>query len=65
MEQVCAHKLLGIKLDEQLNSNQHIDDLRRKLSQRIGVLNKIKRNLPINERKLFYNPMIKPIMLYG
>ena len=63
--QVCAEKLLGIKLDEQLNFNQHINDLCRKLSQRIGVLNTIKRNLPINEQKLFYNAMTKPIMLYG
>ena len=34
-------------------------------SQCIGVLNKIKRNLPINVWKLFYNALIKPIMLYG
>ena len=65
IEQVCVHKLLGLKFDEQLSFNEHIEDLCRKLSQRIGVLNKIKRNLPINERKLFYNALIKPIMLYG
>ena len=65
IEQVCVHKLLGLKFDEQLNFNEHIEDLCKKLSQRIGVLNKIKRNLPINERKLFYKALVKPIMLYG
>ena len=29
------------------------DDLCENVSQQIGVLNKIKRNLPINERKLY------------
>ena len=65
IEQVCVHKLLGLKFDEQLNFNEHIEDLCKKLSQRIGVLHKIKRNLPINERKLFYKALVKPIMLYG
>ena len=31
----------------------------------IGVLKNIKKNLPIKERILFFNSMIKPIMLYG
>ena len=65
VEQVCVHKLLGLKFDKHLNFNVHIEDLSRKLSQRIGALNKIKRNLTINEWKLFYNALIKPIMLYG
>ena len=35
------------------------------MSQRIAVLRKIKRNLPLAERKLYFNALIKPIMLYG
>ena len=35
------------------------------MSQRIAVLKKIKRNLTIAERKLYFNALIKPIMLYG
>jgi hypothetical protein len=35
------------------------------MSQRIGVLKNIKRNLPIKERILFFSSMIKPVMLYG
>ena len=37
----------------------------KKVSQRIAVLKKIKRNLPLAERKLYFNTLIEPIMLYG
>lgn len=52
IEQVASHKLLGITIDQEL-------------SQRLGVLRKIRRFLPIEQRKLYYNAMIKQIMLYG
>jgi hypothetical protein len=65
IEQVASQKLLGVKLDKNLDFNEHIDDLCKKVSQRIGVLKQIKRNLPIEERKLYYNAMIKPLVLYG
>ena len=37
----------------------------KKMLQRIAVLKKIRRNLPLAERKLYFNALIKPIMLYG
>ena len=49
VEQVSSQKLLGVRIDKELNYNEHIDNLCRKVSQSIGVLNKIKRNLPIRE----------------
>ena len=39
-----------MKLDKKLNFNEHVDDLCKKVSQRIGVLKKIKGNLPLEER---------------
>ena len=66
IEQVRSQKLLGVTLDSHLNFNEHIENLCKKVSQRIGVLKKIKRNLPLKERKLYYNATIRPIMqLYG
>ena len=65
IDQPTSEKLLGVRIDEKLKFDDHVEDLSKKLSQRIGVLKNIKRNLPLNERKLFYNAMIKPIMLYG
>ena len=39
-EQVQSHKLLGVIIDTQLNFNEHIDNLCKKLTQRIAVLKK-------------------------
>ena len=38
IEQVQSHKLLGVIIDTQLNFNEHIDNLCKKLTQRIAVL---------------------------
>ena len=37
----------------------------KKVAQSIAVLTKIKRNLPLAERKLYFNALVKSIMLYG
>ena len=52
-------------MDNYLSFTEHIDDICKKVSQRIAVLKKIKRSLPLAERKLYFNALIKPIMLYG
>lgn len=65
VEEVSTQKLLGLYIDKELNFTEHVDEICKKLGQRIGVLNKIKRHLPLKERKLYYNAMIKPIMIYG
>jgi len=65
IEQITSKKLLGAKLGNHLSFTEHIDDICTKVSQRIAVLKKIKRNLPLAERKLYFNTLIKPIMLYG
>ena len=64
IKQVNSQKLLGVKLDSHLNFTEHIDDICKKVSQRIAVLKKIKRNLPLAERILYLNALIKPIILY-
>ena len=63
--QITSHKLLGLKLDNHLSFTEHTDDICKKVSRRIAVLKKIKRSLPLAERKLYFNALIKPIMLYG
>ena len=65
IEQVQSHKLLGVISDTQLNFNEHIDNLCKKLTQRIAVLKKIRRHLPLDQRILYYNAMIKQTMMYG
>ena len=61
IEQVISQKLLGVKLDSHLNFTEHID-LCKKVSQRIVILKKIKRDSPLAEHKLFFNVLIKPKM---
>ena len=42
-----------------------MDELSKKLGQQLGVLRKIKRFLPLDQRKLYYNTMFKQVMMYG
>ena len=50
----------------QLNFNEHIDTLCKKLIQCIAVLKKkIRRHLPLDQRILYYNAIIKQTMMYG
>jgi hypothetical protein len=65
IEQVDVFSLLGLKIDRRLTFDEHIDSLCNKLSQRIGVLRKIKVFLPLEQRILYYNAMIKQPMMYG
>ena len=65
MEQVDSQKLLGLTIDRHLSFNIHVEDLCEKLSQRIALLRKIRRVLPIEQCMLYYNAMIKQLMLYG
>ena len=65
IEQITPQKLLGVKLGNYLSFTEQVDDICKKVSQCIAVLRKIKRNLPLAERKLYFNALIKPIMLYG
>ena len=65
IEQVTSQKLLGVTLDSHLNFTEHIDELCKKVAQRIAVLKKIKRNFPLAERKPFFHALIKPVMLCG
>ena len=65
LETVNSHKPLGITLDQDLSFDDHLEDLCKKLSKRIGLLKRIKNCLPIEERLNFYTAIIKPVMMYG
>lgn len=59
----CA-KLLGLEIDRELTFQSHVDKLCKKLSQRIGILKKIRHCLEIKHRVLFSNAIIRPVMDY-
>ncbi|KAK2558760.1 hypothetical protein P5673_018969, partial [Acropora cervicornis] len=61
---VDSQKLLGVTIDKNLSFDDHVEELCKKLSQRIAVLRKIRRFIPIEQRILYYIAMIKQVMLY-
>ena len=67
IEQVDSQKVLGVTIDKYLSFDVHVEELCKKLSQRIAVLRKIRRFIPIEQRILYYNAMIKQVMrmIYG
>ena len=65
LEQVQSFSLLGLTIDSNFNFNHHAENLCIKLSQRIGILRKIRSYLPIKERILFYESTIKAPMMYA
>jgi hypothetical protein len=65
IELVSSQILLGVIIDEHLTFKEHINKLSKNLSKKIGLLRKIRRYLRLLERKLFYNAVIKPVMMYG
>ena len=52
LEVVPSVKLLGLEIDSELSFNSHVEKLSTKLSQRIGILKKIRSCLPMHETKI-------------
>ena len=65
VEQVDSQKLLGVTIDKHSSFDVHVEELCKTLSQRIAALREIRRFIPIKQRILYYNAMIKQVMLYG
>ena len=64
LEVVPSVKLLGLEMDSGLSFNSHVEKLCTKLSQQIGILKKIRSFLPMRQRLLFYNSMIRSVLHY-
>ena len=64
LSKVDSAKLLGLEIDKELSFLPHVENVCKKLSQRIGVLRKIRGYLPLKQRLLYYNSMIRPVINY-
>ena len=64
LENVESDKLLGVHIDTSLNFNKHVDTVCKSISSKLALLRRIKRYLPIEYRKLFYNAYILPSLDY-
>lgn len=58
-------KFVGVRLDEYLTWDYHIDHVSKKLSSANFALNCVKNILPLQIRKLVYNTLVKSHMEYG
>ena len=61
---VNCEKLLGVFIDENLDWTAQIDTLCTKISTRLNLLSRIKKSLPLETRKLYFNGYILPILDY-
>ena len=62
---VKNHKLLGKIIDEDLTYEAHVDELCNKLSKRLGLLRHISPYFKKNQRIIYFNAIIKPLMMYA
>ena len=65
IEQVSCAKLLGVWLDEHLCWDKCINTISKKLSQKLGILKRVKKFLPSNSLMLIYNSLVLPHFDYG
>jgi hypothetical protein len=65
IEQVTNFNLLGLTLDKHVNWKVHIDKIVSKVSKTIGILNRIKHFLPLQEKLTIYNSLISSHLNFG
>ena len=64
LERVKFFNFLGLQLNENMSWKPHIDLLSNKLAKCAGVLNKLKRVLPIHVLRTLYFSMVQSRMMY-
>ncbi|CAB3999980.1 Hypothetical predicted protein [Paramuricea clavata] len=65
LERRDTFKYLGIKLNQNMSWSDQIDALSKKVSQRLGVLRRVKYLLPPHGRLAIYNSLILPLFDYA
>ena len=65
IERVTEFNFLGINVHENLNWSCHTTKIANKISRTIGILNKLKRYLPLNIKIMIYNALIASHLNYG
>ncbi len=65
LEQVSVYKYLGMCIDKKFNWNYHVDKMCSKLSRRLGIVCRIKFNLPKETLYVLYNSIVLPHFDYG
>ncbi len=65
LEHVDTYKYLGFWIDQHLKWNEHIDQMCKKISKRLGLFRRIRHCLPAGSAKMLYNALVLPLFDYG
>jgi hypothetical protein len=65
IEFVTQFNFLGIILDKNLKWKAHIDNISKKMSKTIGIMNRLKNFLPPEVLRIIYNSLILSYLNYG
>ena len=60
IERVSEFNFLGLTVDEHLNWNAHIQKISNKIAKSIGIMNRLKRFLPLSILRTLYNALVLP-----
>ena len=58
LERVCSYKYLGFALDEHLNFNKHIKDMKQLISHKLYLLSKIRKYITFEASINIFKTMI-------
>ena len=64
LERETTFKYLGIVFNEKLSWADHIEFVRKKVNQRLGILHRFDHFLPFYAHNLFVNTMVLPFLDY-
>ena len=64
-EQVTSYKYLGVKINETLTWSDHVESIRKRVTQRPGLLQRIKHLLLEYSRELLVSSLILPLLDYA
>ena len=65
IERVTTFNFLGLTINEFVNWSAHTSKIANKISRTLGVMNKLKRYLPISVMKLMYDSLILSHLQFG
>ena len=65
LEKVDSYKYLGVTVNQRMNWTDHIDSIISKVSQRLGLVRRVKHLLPMSARLTLYNSLIMPLFDYA
>ena len=57
-------KLLGVNIDSQLTFNDHISEICKKVSQRVGVMTRLRNLIPTTAKLQLYKAAVLPYLTY-